>query len=107
MITGIFILAMTVLMMKFLDQMQLIQQKTQVNQLARQYILCMETTGGLLPEDRETLEQELLKLGATEIDLDGTTLGAAGYGARIVLHIRGRLRGTYEFEEKRVSTAKY
>lgn len=107
MITGIFILALTVLMMKFLDQMQLIQQKAQINQLARRYILCMETTGGLLPEDRETLERELSKLGATEIDLNGTTLGVAGYGAKIELRIRGRLRGTYEFEEKRVSTAKY
>lgn len=106
-ITGIFMLAMTVLVMRFLDGMQLIQQKTQVNQLARRYILGMETTGSLLPEEREALEKELSGLGVTDIDLSGTTFDASGYGAKIVLQIRGKLGGTYEFEERRVSTAKY
>lgn len=106
-ITGIFMLTMTVLMMRFLDEMQLIQQKVQVNQLARRFILRMETTGGLLLRDREDLEQELAGMGVTAIDLSGTTFEPSGYGARIVLQIRGRLGGTYDFEEKRVSTAKY
>lgn len=106
-ITGIFMLAMTALMVRFLGEMQLIQTKAQVNQLARRYILCMETTGGLFPRDREALEQELSKLGVTELDLSGTTFEVSGYGAKIVLQIRGKLGGTYEFEERRVSTAKY
>lgn len=107
MITGILILAMTVIMLAFLDDMRMIQQKAEVDQLARRYILRMETVGGLTPEDQEDLVQELTSRGVTEIDLEGTTLGAAGYGQKIVLRICGRLGGRYAFEEKRVSTAKY
>lgn len=107
MVTGIFILAMAVVMMAFLEDMQLIQQKSEVDQLARRYILRMETTGGLTAEDRESLLRELSDQGVVGIDLTGTTAGAAGYGAKIVLQIRGMLGGKYEFEERRVSTAKY
>ena len=107
MITGICMLAMAFLMMKFLDEMKLIQQKAEVSQLARRYILCMETTGGLLEEDREALERELSGLNVTEIDLSGTTFGPSGYGAKIILQIKGKLGGIYEFKEKKVSTAKY
>lgn len=107
MITGIFILAMTVVMLAFLDDMCLIQQKAEVDQLARRYILRMETVGGLTPEDREDLLRELSEQGVTEIDLAGTTSEAAGYGAKIVLRICGKLGGKHAFEEKRVSTAKY
>ena len=107
MITGICMLAMAFLMMKFLDEMKLIQQKAEVSQLARRYILCMETTGGLLEEDKEALERELSGLDVTEVDLSGTTFGPSGYGAKIVLQIRGKLGGIYEFKERKVSTAKY
>lgn len=107
MITGIFILAMAVVMLAFLDDMRLIQQKAEVDQLARRYILRMETVGGLTPEDREDLLRELSEQGVTEIDLAGTTTEAAGYGTKIVLQICGKLGGKYAFEEKRVSTAKY
>lgn len=106
-VTGIFILAMAVVMMAFLEDVELIQQKADVDQLARRYILRMETTGGLTPEDREELLQELSGQGVTGADLTGTTLGESGYGAKIVLRIRGLLGGKYEFEERRVSTAKY
>lgn len=107
MITGIFILAMAVIMLAFLDNMWLIQQKAEVDQLARRYILRMETVGGLTPEDREDLLLELSERGVTEVNLAGTTSGEAGYGAKIVLRIRGKLGGKHAFEEKRVSTAKY
>jgi hypothetical protein len=107
MVTGICILAMSVVMLSFLNDMQLIQQKTEVDQLARRYILRMETTGGLLGEDREKLIDELSQQGVTEIDLSGTTMGETGYGARIVLRIRGMLGGKYGFEETRASTAKH
>ncbi|MCM1101954.1 MAG: hypothetical protein NC079_09600 [Clostridium sp.] len=106
-VTGIFILAMAVVMMAFLEDVELIQQKAEVDQLARRYILRMETTGGLTPEDREELLRELSGQGITGADLTGTTLGESGYGAKIVLQIRGLLGGKYEFEERRVSTAKY
>lgn len=100
-------LSMAVLMMTFLDEMQLLQQKSEVRQLARHFLLRMETTGGLLEEDRQELERELAGLGVTEVDLSGTSLGLSGYGAKIVLRIQGKLGGTNAFEERRVSTAKY
>lgn len=103
---GLCILGMTAVMGTYLDYMELIQQKTYVGQLARNYILRMETVGGLEQEDRIMLEQELADMGITEIDLTGTTFGETGYGERIALNIKGKLKGEYDFEECRVSTAK-
>ncbi len=107
MVTGIFVLAMTVVMLSFLENIKLIQQKAEVDQLARRYILRMETVGGLLATDKELLEAELKACGVASVDLSGTTMGEAGYGARIELRIRGLLGGKYEIEETRVSTAKH
>ncbi len=106
MVTGIFILAMLTIMLAFMDNIQLIQQKAEIDQLARRYILRMETTGGLLQDDRTALLLELAGQGVTGVELEGTTFGESGYGTRIVLQIRGVLGGKYAFEEKRVSTAK-
>lgn len=104
---GIFILAMAIVMLSFMNNMALIQQKAEVGQLARKYILRMETMGGLREADRAALEQELQEQGVTEIQLEGTNYGEAGYGEPIALEIRGKLGGSYDFLEKRVSTAKY
>lgn len=107
MVTGIFVLSMAVVMLSFLENMKMIQQKAEVDQLARRYILRMETVGGLLAEDRDSLVAELEAWGSTAIDLSGTTMGEVGYGDKIELRIRGLLGGKYEFEETRVSTAKH
>lgn len=107
MVTGIFILSMMVVMLSFLENLQLIQQKAEVDQLARRYILHMETAGGLTTADEVLLREELESLGVTATDLSGTTMGMVGYGTKIELRIRGLLGGKYEFEETRVSTAKH
>ena len=98
-------LAMTVLMLSYMDNVNLIFQKAAVGEIARKYILRMETVGGLTEADRTALLQELDELGVTEDTLEGTS-GRADYGESVELHIRGKLEGEYEFEEKRVSTAK-
>lgn len=98
-------LAMTVLMLSYMGSVGVVFQKAAVSQLARKYILRMETVGELTAADRTVLLQELESLGATEITLEGTS-GKAAYGEPIELRIRGKLKDTYEFEEKRVSTAK-
>ena len=103
---GICILAMTVVMLAYMENVSFIQQKTEVGQLARKYILRMETVGCLTASDQTSLHQELIALGVTEIDLKGTTLSEMPYGAPIALVISGKLKGEYAFEEKRVSTAK-
>lgn len=106
MATGICILAMTAVMLSYMGSMSLIQQKTAVSQLARKYILRMETVGYLTDQDRTKLSQELADIGVTEIDFGGTTLREASYGSSITLQINGKLKGEYTFEERRVSTAK-
>lgn len=106
MVTGLCLLAMTVVMLSYMDNVQLIQQKTEVSQLARKYILRMETVGYLTPGDRTVLTGELQAAGITDITYEGTTENEVGYGEPITLQIKGKLRGQYDFMEKRVSTAK-
>ncbi len=103
---GICMIAMTVLMLAYMDNVWLIHQKTQVGQIARQYILKMETVGYLTDEDRIRLGRELDGVGVTQLELSGTTMAPVTYGDIITLEIRGKLEGEYDFEEKRVSTAK-
>lgn len=107
MITGILILSMMVIMLSFFENLQLIEQKREVNQLARRYILRMETVGGLIPRDEQMLLDDLQALGVTNVDLSGTTRGQVGYGNGIWLRITGLLGGKYELEETRMSTAKH
>ena len=104
---GICMLVMTVLMLSYMDNVWLIHQKTAVSQIARQYILRMETVGYLTEEDRIRLGQELEVAGVTELELAGTTMSPVAYGDIITLEIRGRLGGENDFEEKRISTAKH
>lgn len=104
--TGICVLAMTIVMLAYLDNVALIQQKTEVSQLARKYILRMETVGYLTGEDKTTLQQELMDIGVSDVDLSGSTMQEVSYGEPITLHIRGKLKEQYELEEQRVSTAK-
>jgi len=105
--TGICLLAMTVVMLSYLSNAGLIQQKTEVSQIARKYILRMETVGMLTDADRAALYGELGAAGITDLRLDGTTLWQVNYGDPIVLQIQGKLENGYEFTEKRVSTAKH
>ena len=98
---GLCILALTALMISYMENVQLIAKKAEVGQLARCYLLKMETA-----QDQMQLTAELENLGMTGIDYEGSTLNPAGYGNDVVLQIHGRLGETYEIYEKRVSTAK-
>lgn len=100
-------LMMSALLLSYMDSIRLIDRKTEINQIARKYILKMETVGMLTEPDKSALLEELAAAGASEVRLEGTTVHRVGYGNAIVLHISGKLGGTYEFDEKRVSTAKY
>lgn len=105
--TGFCILAMTAIMFTYLDSVSLIEQKMEVSQIARKYILRMETVGMLTDEDRTELCAELAAAGVTGLRLDGTTFAQAGYGEPIILQLQGNLKEDYAFTEKRVSTAKH
>lgn len=100
------VLALTVVMLNYLQNVQLLQAKENVGQLARAYLLKMETVGYLEPAEQAHLTAELETAGLTEIDYEGSTLEPAGYGERIILQIHGKLGGHYEIRKKRVSTAK-
>lgn len=101
------LLLMSVVLITFLDSTRLINQKEDIDQIARKYILRMETKGSLEEADRAELLAELDSVGAQDVSLEGTSLRRVAYGETIVLRIRGKLHDTYEFEENRVSTAKY
>lgn len=104
--TGLCILAMTALMMFYLGSVELMQQKSEVSQLARKYILRMETVGFLTQQDEQILCSELTDAGVTGIDLTGSTRSQVSYGESITLRIKGKLKEKYEFKEQRMSTAK-
>ena len=103
---GMCVPALTVVMLNYLQNVQLLQAKENVGHLARAYLLKMETVGYLEPAEQAHLTAELETAGLTEIDYEGSTLEPAGYGERIILQIHGKLGGHYEIREKRVSTAK-
>lgn len=100
------LLAMTVVMLSYMDAMGVVQDKMKVSQLARQSILEMETVGYLTHSSEEILLENLALLGVTDIDLQGTTMEQVGYGEPIAIQIQGKIKGSYEFQENRVSTAK-
>ena len=100
-------LAMTILMTHYMGSVRIIQQKMEVSQIARKYILRMETMGRLTEEDRELLCKELTDVGVEALQLEGTTTCQVTYGEEVVLLIQGELGNGYDFTEKRVSTAKY
>lgn len=103
---GICILAMLVIMLSFMDCVRAVNRKTAVGQLARKYILSMETSGYLTASMELELLRELAENGVTEADLSGTTRQEVSYGSHICLKIRGKIGGKHDFEEVRVSTAK-
>lgn len=105
--TGFCILAMTTIVFIYVDKVGLIGQKMEVSQIARKYILRMETVGMLTDEDRAELCAELDSAGVTNLRLDGTTFSQVGYGEPIILQMQGNLKEDYAFTEKRVSTAKH
>ena len=105
--TMLCVLAMTVLVLQYMEQVRLIQQKWQMMQISRAYILRMETKGYLTREDAEELLEELERAGVEQITLEGTTRNPADYGERIVLRIRGVIGDEYPVEETRSSTAKH
>lgn len=107
MAAGLCMLAMMVVVFSYMGNMRMIDQREQVSQIARKYILRMETLGVLSDADRTALTAELELVGVTDLRLDGTTLVPVMYGEPVALIIYGKLGGGYEFEEKKVSTAKH
>lgn len=118
----VMIIAITVIMIGYMNSLQLVSQKQEISQLTRKYVLRMETVGYLTYADRAALLNSLTNLGCSNITLTGTTLSKVGYGQEITLSVKGKVKGkkksgglidavfqtqTYNFKEIRTSTAKH
>lgn len=66
-----------------------INKKSQIDTIARSYLLRMEAQGYLNSADETQLNNELDKLGVSSINLTGTTKSKVEYGNKIVLSISG------------------
>lgn len=66
-----------------------ISDKWGMRQVAREYILIMETEGYLSAADQVSLQAELESYGLYNISLSGTTTSEVNYGDRIYLCISG------------------
>ena len=68
-----------------------IDRSSDIQQVARTFLLRMETDGCLTEENRNLLVSELEALDMEQIDLSGTTFTNVGYGNQIRLVIRGKV----------------
>lgn len=120
---GITILAMTIVVMVYLQCTELMIKKLEVSQISRKYILKMETEGYLSQENKTQMLMELKNLGVQNVDISGTTTQPVTYGDTIILKINGKVNsnmlageedlwnegfstGWVSLEEIRMSTAK-
>ena len=85
------VIAAVMLIMVFFDLYQILSLNEDVKQIARKYMLTMETMGYLDPPNQTTLVQELSDLQVTDIDLTGSTMSDAGYGNAVYLQIYCKL----------------
>lgn len=82
---------LAVLSLMFFSYTEDMDKRETADQIARQYILKMETVGLLTNEDKYNMLEELKKTGFVDINLTGTTLKKAGYGKEITLVINANL----------------
>ena len=66
-----------------------ISDKWHMRQVAREYLLIMETEGYLTASDQASLIEELEACGLYYISLSGTTTSEVAYGDRVYLKIKG------------------
>ena len=117
------IMAMSILVMVYLECTNLLMKKLEVGQISRKYILKMETEGYLTEGAKNSLLAELQQAGVRSVDISGTTMVPVTYGDTIVLKIRGAVEGRivgtgdemwkngfvsdiFTVEEEKMSTAK-
>jgi len=88
----IVVVAMTTM---YFSYMSVCDTRQMADQIAREYILFMETTGYLNDEAKNDMITELEKLGLSNINLAGTTVSLKEYGNEITLNISA----IYEVEQ--------
>lgn len=104
---GLLVLSIAVVVMRFMDCMELMRIREDVSQISREYILIAETTGYISEAEKNEMLVALSKAGLSDINLEGTTFSQVGFGNLIKVQIKGKAKGLYEINEIRESTAKY
>lgn len=79
--------AMTAITVMYLTYMSDYDKRESADQIAREYILRMETQGYLSEEMKNNLISDLGDIGVSGINLQGTTMAKAAYGDEIALII--------------------
>lgn len=82
------VFAVVIIIFVVLDCVQLLNYKLDVKSVARGYLLEMETQGYLTATSATSFTQELSNMGATNVDLTGTTVSIVGYGNAIHLKLK-------------------
>ena len=104
---GIFVISIAFVFTAFANCVRLVNVKSSVSQISREYILKMETRGYLTDGDRADLYDALSYAGLEDVSLGNTDTAEVGYGNTIRLEINGYTEDGYEIREYRTSTAKY
>lgn len=71
---------------------EMIRNREKINQIARAYLLEMETLGYLPNEQRIQFQDKLEECGLSNISFSGTTLSEAEYGDIIRLVVSGTMK---------------
>lgn len=79
------------LIILYLTVAQDLERKNNLDMLARQYIIRMETFGKLTSDDRDNLKAALEGMGCRNIDFSGTDMTEVGYGNPVNLSITGEI----------------
>lgn len=85
------IVVIMVLLLVYASWIRNLELKSEVDTIARNYLLQMETTGHLTPAAQESLRNDLEKIGMSSIDFKNTTVDEVNYGDTILLEIEGNL----------------
>lgn len=85
------IVVIMVLLLVYASWIRNLELKSEVDTIARNYLLQMETTGHLTPAAQESLRNDLKKIGMSSVDFKDTTVDEVNYGNTILLEIEGNL----------------
>ena len=75
--------------------MGLFRDREAMNQVARAYLLKMETKGYLPEDEMEELKFALAECGLEDVDFSGTNTSPVSYGTPIYLNITGNLKSVF------------
>lgn len=86
------ILFVGLLLIAFTSWMSNINRKTELDSIARKYMLAMETTGYLTNSQEQAMTIELEEAGLNNVIYTGSTMVKQSYGSEITLSITGDMK---------------